>query len=143
VANHKAAAAPLILVVDDVEGNRQLVCRRLASCGYESQPVESGTLALDFIRNRKPDLVLLDYMMPGMSGIEGAAHPASGLADGGDPHHHADRARRTRCRGRGAGSGADDYVTKPIDFDVLKARIETQLARCAIRSIARRQCRAG
>lgn len=61
---------PLILVVDDVEANRNVVSRRLENTGYRFVAVDSGEKALRAIENDKPDLILLDYMMPGMNGIE-------------------------------------------------------------------------
>lgn len=116
-----------ILVVDDVEGNRTVVCRRLEATGYELHAVDSGEKALEFVRTDKPDLILLDYMMPGMNGIE--------VLNVIRRDWHLDNLPVIMLTARAEAeavvaaleAGADDYISKPIDFDVLKARIETQL----------------
>ena len=59
-----------LLVVDDIEENRDLLQRRLVRRGYEVAVAESGQSALDAIAKGGFDLVLLDIMMPGMSGLE-------------------------------------------------------------------------
>ena len=59
-----------ILVVDDNEMNRDLLSRRLARKGFVVDVAEDGFKALDWIDNNPCDLILLDIMMPGMSGIE-------------------------------------------------------------------------
>ena len=120
---------PLVLVVDDVEGNRQLVCRRLAENGYDLHQVESGEAALDFIRARKPDLVLLDYMMPNMNGLEVLRIVRQDWQMSTIPIIMLTARAEGEAVVSALDAGADDYVTKPIDFDVLRARIETQLAK--------------
>ncbi|NBC37118.1 response regulator [Novosphingobium sp. FSY-8] len=120
---------PVVLVVDDVEGNRQLVCRRLADHGYDLHQVESGEQALDFIRNSKPDLVLLDYMMPNMNGIEVLRIVRQDWQMAGIPIIMLTARAEGEAVVEALEAGADDYVTKPIDFEVLKARIETQMAK--------------
>jgi len=119
----------VILVVDDVEGNRQLVCRRLEPFGYDLHQAESGQQALDFIRNRKPDLVLLDYMMPAMNGIEVLRLMRQDWQIASIPVIMLTARAESAAVVEALDAGADDYVTKPIDFEVLRARIETQLAK--------------
>lgn len=121
--------APVVLVVDDVEGNRELVCRRLGQSGYDLHPVDSGQQALDFIRLRKPDLVLLDYMMPAMNGIEVLRIVRHDWQMTAMPIIMLTARAEAEAVVEALEGGADDYVTKPIDFDVLKARIETQLTK--------------
>jgi DNA-binding response OmpR family regulator len=121
--------APLVLVVDDVEGNRQLVCRRLAPCGYDLHAVESGQQALDFMRVRKPDLVLLDSMMPAMNGMEMLRILRQDWKMATVPVIMLTARAEAEAVVEALEGGADDYVTKPVDFDVLKARIETQLTK--------------
>jgi DNA-binding response OmpR family regulator len=119
----------LILVVDDVEGNRQLVCRRLSPFGYDLHQAESGEQALEFIRDRKPDLVLLDYMMPVMNGIDVLKVMRQDWQLGAIPVIMLTARAESDAVVAALAAGADDYVTKPIDFEVLRARIETQLAK--------------
>lgn len=119
----------VILVVDDVEGNRELLCRRLAPFGYDLHQVESGQAALDFIRARKPDLVLLDYMMPVMNDVEVVRVLRQDWQLATLPVIMVTARAESEAVVAALDAGADDYVTKPIDFEVLRARIETQLAK--------------
>ncbi|HZV11380.1 MAG TPA: response regulator [Novosphingobium sp.] len=118
-----------MLVVDDVEGNRQLVCRRLAPCGYALHEAESGEEALAFLSDNRPELILLDYMMPNMSGIEVLRRLRQDSRLQAIPVIMLTARAESAAMVAALEAGADDYVTKPIDFDVLKARITTQLAR--------------
>src|ERR1044071_3128685 len=63
-------ADPLILVVDDIQKNIQVVGGILNEAGYEVMPATSGAQALERIRTELPDLILLDFMMPDVNGIE-------------------------------------------------------------------------
>jgi DNA-binding response OmpR family regulator len=119
----------IVLVVDDVEGNRELACRRLAPFGYDLHQVESGEQALEFIRGRKPDIVLLDYMMPNMNGVEVLRVIRQDWQTSSIPVIMVTARAESEAVVEALDAGADDYVTKPIDFDVLRARIETQLVK--------------
>ena len=119
----------VVLVVDDVEANRELVCRRLEPFGYDLHQAESGEQALDFIRARKPDLVLLDYMMPAMNGIEVLRLMRQDWQTASIPVIMVTARAESAAVVEALDAGADDYVAKPIDFEVLRARIETQLAK--------------
>ncbi len=118
-----------VLVVDDVEANRSVLCRRLSRLGYVVSAAEGGMSALAMIEAESPDIVLLDYMMPDMNGIDV-------LRDLRANGRYADLPVVMLTARAEAGTvvasleaGADDYVSKPIDFDVLAARIEAQLQR--------------
>jgi len=119
----------MVLVVDDVEGNRELLCRRLEPFGYEMHQVESGEAALEFMRGRKPDLVLLDYMMPNMNGVDVLHVMRQDWQIASIPVIMVTARAESDAVVRALDAGADDYVTKPIDFEVLRARIETQMAK--------------
>ena len=102
--------------------------RRLIRKGLDVALAEDGYQALDWLRDNSCDLVLLDIMMPGMSGIEV-------LETLRETHDTAElpiimvTAKDTRENIVGAlRAGANDYVTKPIDFPVVLARVRTQLA---------------
>ena len=127
-----------VLVVDDVEPNRSVLCRRLSKLGYSVNAAESGMSALTLIEAQCPDIMLLDYMMPGMNGIDVLRE----LRSNG---HYADLPVIMLTARTEAGTvvaaleaGADDYVSKPIDFNVLAARIEAQLQRRKHASALRR-----
>lgn len=117
-----------LLVVDDSETNRTLLGRRLTRIGYRIDEAESGERALAQLEAGAYDVVLLDIMMPGMSGVEvltaiRGKHSAADLpvvmVTAKDAS--ADLVESLRL-------GANDYITKPIDFAVLLARLQTQVS---------------
>ena len=131
-----AAAAPAkppaevrVLVVDDVEANRDVLSRRLNRRGYTTVHAEDGRSALDHIAGDPPyDLVLLDVMMPGMSGLEVLEHVRKTQSAAQLPIIMATAKDQADDIVRALSLGANDYVTKPLDFAILMARVQTQLA---------------
>jgi putative two-component system response regulator len=115
-----------ILVVDDDPIIVGLLTRMLARDGYEVLTARDGVEALDLVATHQPDLVLLDVTMPRMDGFavcrrlkeneQTALIPVTMLTGLDDQDH----------RRRGIEAGADDFLTKPIDQTILKARIRTQ-----------------
>jgi class 3 adenylate cyclase len=125
---HAQTDAPAaILVVDDNEMNRDLLSRRLAKKGFDVDVAEDGFKALKWIDDHPCDLILLDIMMPGMSGIE-VLEKVRETRDGTELPIIMATAKDSREDIVGAlRSGANDYVTKPIDFPVVLARVNAQL----------------
>lgn len=121
--------AARVLVVDDMEANRAVMCRRLERFGYDLLGVDSGRAALESIADQPPDIVLLDYMMPKMSGIEVLRALRQNTDTRDLPVIMVTARAESEATVEALDAGADDYVTKPIDFDVLRARIESQLQR--------------
>ena len=122
------AGLGLVLVVDDDANNRDLLSRRLQRSGYEAVTCRDGPDALGRIADRPFDVVLLDVMMPGLDGFEVLEilrrdHPATDL-----PVIMATAKDNSDDVIRALGLGANDYVTKPIDYPVAVARIATQVA---------------
>jgi DNA-binding response OmpR family regulator len=119
-----------ILCIEDDSEAAALIAEELIDRGFEVNTVHSGQDGLAAILREKPDLVLSDVSMPGMSGFE-VLERLTGLAPRFESMPFifltalADRDNELR----GRRLGADDYVTKPIDFDVLEAIIKTRLAR--------------
>lgn len=120
-------AASKILVVDDQPINVQLLKRKLEREGMDVATAFSGREALDLVATEKPDLILLDVMMPDMDGIEVCQRLQA------DPETKVIPiifiTARTSKEGKieGLGVGAVDYITKPIDLDETLARVQTQL----------------
>jgi two-component system, sensor histidine kinase and response regulator len=116
-----------ILVVDDQPINVQLLKRKLERADMTVMTAFSGREALDVVAVTKPDLILLDVMMPDMDGIEVCQRLQS------DPETKTIPVifitARTSKEGKieGLGVGAVDYITKPIDLDETLARVQTQL----------------
>jgi adenylate cyclase len=117
-----------LLVVDDDARNRDLLARRLARRGFEVDTARDGVDGLRQIDTVEYDLVILDVMMPGMNGFEvlervRRKHTMSEL-----PVILATALANSADTVEGLQRGANDYVTKPLDFPVVIARIETHLA---------------
>src|SRR5881275_2747959 len=118
-----------ILVVDDDRASRRLLARTLTAAGYSCVEAESGEEALELVRKRPPSLLLLDYDMPGLDGADVSKQIRA------DPSPAVARIPTIMLTGHGGEesevlclqAGADDFVTKPIHPEVLRARIETQL----------------
>ena len=124
--------AELILIVDDEAGVRELLGDALRIAGFETATAQDGMSALTAIRNKKPDLLIIDINMPLMDGFElverlrttGDNTPALMLSA------RADRIDVTR----GLTLGADDYVTKPFGLEELLLRVKAILRRSQISS---------
>ena len=117
-----------LLVVDDNEMNRDMLSRRLSRRGHTVDTADSGQAALDMIGQRQYDVMLLDIMMPGIDGLEvlrivRETYTASDL-----PIVMATAKDQSEDVVAALELGANDYVTKPIDFRVVLARVQTQLA---------------
>src|SRR5213079_596862 len=130
-----------ILVVDDDTMSRKILVQLLVSAGYDCRECEDGAQALQIIHTKQPSLLLLDFDMPGLNGTEVlkrlrsdtdpaiAQLPAIMLTGYGSEASEV----------RGLQAGADDFVTKPVNAAVLRARIETQLRLRSMRRQLERQ----
>jgi adenylate cyclase len=116
-----------LLVVDDNELNRDMLSRRLGGRGFAVEIAEDGEQALARIEQQAFDLVLLDVMMPGLSGIEVLQRLRERWPESDLPVIMATARDSTEDVVEALRLGANDYVTKPLDFPVVLARIETQL----------------
>jgi sigma-B regulation protein RsbU (phosphoserine phosphatase) len=116
-----------ILVVDDNEANRDVLSRRLQRRGYVTVKVEDGPSALSAIENQVFDLVLLDVMMPGMSGLEVLEEIRKTRSPTDLPVIMATAKDQSEDVVMALNMGANDYVTKPLDFAVVMARVQFQL----------------
>lgn len=118
-----------ILVVDDEKELVDLLCLRFQSCGYETLTAYDGQEALEKARKEKPDLILLDLMLPKMDGYK-----VCGLLKGDSRYQRIPivlftaRAQETD-KAMGKEAGADAYVTKPFEPKALLATIENLLKR--------------
>jgi DNA-binding response OmpR family regulator len=120
-------AAPSILIVDDQPINVQLLKRKLEREGLLVVPAYSGIEALDLIAKAKPDLILLDVMMPDMDGIEVCRRLQSSADTRSIPVIFVTARTSKEGKIEGLSVGAVDYITKPIDLDETLARVQTQL----------------
>ncbi|WP_404454130.1 response regulator transcription factor [Virgibacillus necropolis] len=115
-----------ILVVEDDNDINQLLCNIIEKSGYLAQPAYSGTEAMIYLEKQDWDMVLLDLMLPGMTGeeilakvVEQKPVPVIIISAKLDQQTKIDSLR----------TGADDYITKPFDIDEVSARIDSHLRR--------------
>ena len=117
-----------LLVVDDNEMNRDMLSRRLKGKGYVVELAEGGQQALDMLAKDPFDLILLDIMMPGISGIDVLRTVRQTKSRADLPIIMATARDQSDDIVEALKLGANDYVTKPIDFPVCLARVQSQLA---------------
>jgi DNA-binding response OmpR family regulator len=116
-------------VADDDIDIRELVEFKLTTLGHEIVAVHDGAAAIDACREHKPDLAVLDVMMPGMSGLDAIRVIRNDPALAGIPVILLTaRAQETDVE-TGFESGADDYITKPFSPRELASRVQALLAR--------------
>src|SRR5688572_12439101 len=116
-----------LLVVDDDAMNRDVLSRRLVRSGYKVLTAEGGEQALDLVNGHRFDAVLLDVMMPGMSGVETLRRLRQSRSMSELPVIMVTANSRSEDVVQALDLGANDYVTKPIDFPIALARIKTQV----------------
>ena len=118
-----------ILVVDDEEDILELVKYNLEREGFQITCAESGEKALKSTRHERPDLIVLDLMLPGIDGLEVARQLKQGLKTAGIPIVMLTAKGEEADIVTGLELGADDYITKPFSPRVLIARIKAVLRR--------------
>ncbi|MBA9088503.1 DNA-binding response OmpR family regulator [Fontibacillus solani] len=113
-----------ILVAEDDSYISRLLCSIIKKSGYFAQPAYSGTEALLYLEQRPWSMLLLDLMLPGMTGEELLQHidgrddmPVIIISAKGEPHTKVSALR----------GGADDFITKPFDVEEVSARIDSHL----------------
>ncbi|MBI5961813.1 MAG: response regulator [Chloroflexi bacterium] len=116
-----------LLVADDNEMNRDMLSRRLEREGYRVAVAEDGNRTLAVLQAERFDLVLLDVMMPGLNGFEVLQIIRQKQSIAELPVIMATARDESEDIIAGFKLGANDYVTKPINFPVLLARVQTQL----------------
>jgi putative two-component system response regulator len=118
---------PLILAVDDEASNLQLL-RQILQDHYRLRFAKDGPRALELAREERPDLILLDVMMPGMSGYEVCAALKADAALAAIPIIFVTALNETDDELEGFEAGAVDYITKPVSPPIVRARVRTHLS---------------
>jgi CheY-like chemotaxis protein len=116
-----------ILVVDDLPANRDLMLRRLERSGFQGIAASSGPEALELVRRGNIDLVLLDIMMPGMTGLDVLRTLRATRSTAALPVVMVTAKTDSEDVVEALSLGANDYVTKPVDYPVALARIQAHL----------------
>lgn len=120
---------PCVLLVEDEPAQREILRYNLTSEGYDVALAENGDDALILVDEVMPDLILLDWMLPGVSGIEICRRIKTRKETRAIPVIMLSARSEEVDRVRGLETGADDYVIKPYSVSELMARIRTQLRR--------------
>jgi len=123
-----------ILLVEDEPAIQELIVCNLELAGHEAVRADSAERALESVRGSLPDLVLLDWMLPGMSGIDFARRLRAERRTRDVPIIFLTARSEERDKLAGLDLGADDYVTKPFSPRELLARVKAVLRRRAPQS---------
>ena len=118
-----------ILVVDDLEQNVRLLEAKLTLEYYEVLTAGDGATALKIAGEERPDIILLDVMMPGMDGFETCRRLKADPVTAHIPVVMVTALSDTEDRVRGLDAGAEDFLTKPVDPDFLYQRLLAWLDR--------------
>jgi len=121
----------LVLIVEDEPAIQELVALTLRQAGHQPQVADSAEQALAQLRESLPDLVLLDWMLPGQSGVELARRLRADRRTRDIPIIMLTARADEQDKLSGLETGADDYVTKPFSPRELNARIKAVLRRRA------------
>jgi two-component system phosphate regulon response regulator PhoB len=124
-----AATRPYALIVEDEPALVELIRYNLIKEGYEVSTAQDGEEALLLIEERQPDIVLLDWMLPKLAGIEVARRLRSKSTTRNLPIIMLTARAEESDRIRGLDIGADDYMTKPFSMSELTARIRAVMRR--------------
>jgi putative two-component system response regulator len=117
--------APKVLVVDDHAASRMTAVALLAMEGYQVIEADSGSVAIELVTIKQPDLILLDVMMPGMDGFEVCNRIKEDDHTRLIPVIFITALNDRRSRIQGIEAGADDFLTKPFDRVELAARVKS------------------
>jgi len=124
-----AAARPRILVVEDEPSQREVLAYNLEAEGFAVARAGTGDDALLLVDEEAPDLILLDWMLPGVSGIEICRRLRARTGTRHVPIIMLSARSEEVDRVRGLETGADDYVVKPFSVAELMARVRAHLRR--------------
>jgi len=133
-----AQQAPCVLVVEDEGAQREVLRYNLEAEGFRVAMAENGDEALLLVAEEKPDLIVLDWMLPNVSGIEICRRVKANPDTRNIPIIMLSARSEENDRVRGLETGADDYVVKPYSVVELMARLRTQLRRTRPASMGER-----
>jgi len=113
-----------ILAVDDNVVNIKVLARYLLKQGYDVITAESGEEAIEKFKSETPNIILMDIMMGGMNGLEATAKIKALASDKWVPVIFMSALASEEDKIKGLDIGGDDYITKPIEFNILGAKLK-------------------
>ena len=123
------AGEPVVLVVEDEPAQREVLAYNIRAEGFDVLTAAAGDEALEAVRETPPDVIVLDWMLPHVSGIEVCRQLKMSTDTAKIPIIMLSARSEETDKIRGLETGADDYVTKPYSLAELLARLRTQLRR--------------
>ncbi|GAB5446056.1 phosphate regulon transcriptional regulator PhoB [Gymnodinialimonas sp.] len=123
------AGEPLVLVVEDEPAQREVLAYNIRAEGFDVVTAAAGDEALEAVRDTPPDVIVLDWMLPHVSGIEVCRQLKMASDTSKIPVIMLSARSEESDKVRGLETGADDYITKPYSVAELLARLRTQLRR--------------
>ncbi len=123
------AGEPLVLIVEDEPAQREVLAYNIRAEGFDVVTAAAGDEALAAVRETPPDVIVLDWMLPNVSGIEVCRQLKMGADTARIPIIMLSARSEDTDKVRGLETGADDYITKPYSIAELLARLRTQLRR--------------
>ncbi|MBF9030488.1 phosphate regulon transcriptional regulatory protein PhoB [Rhodobacterales bacterium HKCCE3408] len=132
------AGEPTVLVVEDEPAQREVLAYNIRAEGFQVVTAEAGDEALVVVQETPPDVIVLDWMLPHVSGIEVCRQLKSSGDTARIPIIMLSARTEEIDKVRGLETGADDYVTKPYSVAELLARLRTQLRRTRPASVGER-----
>ncbi|MFV2052703.1 phosphate regulon transcriptional regulator PhoB [Aliiroseovarius sp. YM-037] len=133
-----SADQPTVLVVEDEPAQREVLAYNLEAEGFRVSRAENGEEALLLVDEDAPDLILLDWMLPNVSGIEICRRLKTRAETKNVPVIMLSARSEELDRVRGLETGADDYIVKPYSVAELMARVKNQLRRVRPASVGER-----
>ena len=133
-----AAEQPSVLVVEDEPAQREVLAYNLEAEGFRVTMAGNGEEALLLVSEDRPDIIVLDWMLPNVSGIEVCRQLKTRTETRSVPIIMLSARSEEVDRVRGLETGADDYVVKPYSIVELMARVRTQLRRTRPASVGER-----
>jgi len=133
-----SADQPRVLVVEDEPAQREVLAYNLEAEGFRVSKAENGEEALLLVEEEAPDIIVLDWMLPSVSGIEVCRRLKSRAETRSVPIIMLSARSEEVDKVRGLETGADDYVVKPYSVVELMARVRTQLRRTRPATVGQR-----
>ncbi len=120
---------PTILIVEDNEMNRDMLCRRLSRKGYSVLVAQDGVEGMSVARSETPDLIIMDLSLPIVDGWEASRRLKADATTSAIPIIALTAHAMSTDKEKALAAGCDDFDTKPIDFNRLLQKIDDACAR--------------